>query len=253
MSRTAPEPTASVNLLSPWVFEKLRVHRVRHRFVVGGIALVTSLALVWCGLRFELHGAHVELGGEQAVAAGLDTQLAELSPVQTYVAAVEDRADTVASVTWSDVAFSSVLDALRAATPPGATVTTISVELAAAEPQPGSPSSSPGSAGSAGSAGAKRSDPARGLVGTCPGPDPFGTTVVVGCLTIEGTATSREVVGQLVIGLGASSLFVEPFVDTTTAGEDEAVSFSGSVGLSTDAFSGRFDDLTAQLRKETRR
>lgn len=230
---------ASVNLLSPWVFEELRVHQLRRRFLLGVVVLLVAVALAWGALRFNLHRAHADLRGEEAVGAGLTRELRELAPVRTYVNSVERRVVTVKGATYDDVAFSNVLTALDAATPEGATIGTISVELAAAE------TSDDDSAGPA-----SDKDPARGLVGdTCPGPDPFGTRVVVGCVTIEGTADSRDAVSGLVIALGADKLFVEPFVDTTTTEDSDAVTFSGSVGLSPAAFSGRYDSLGDELSK----
>ncbi|MBA2954498.1 hypothetical protein GON03_09205 [Nocardioides sp. MAH-18] len=238
-SSKAPRPAAaSVNLLSPWVFEELRVHQLRRRFLLGGIVLVVAIALLWSILRFNLHQANEDLRGEEAVTEGLSQQLKELAPVKTYVDSVTRRVVTVVGATYDDVAFSRVLGALDAATPAGATLDEISVELAAAE------------TGTAPDDAPSVTDPARGLVGsTCPGPDPFGTRVVVGCVTISGTAASRDAVGSLVIALGGDKLFVEPFVDTTTTEGSDAVTFSGSVGLSPAVFSGRYDALGDELTK----
>jgi hypothetical protein len=230
---------ASVNLLSPWVFEELRVHNLRRRFLLGGVLLVVAIALLWTALRFNLHQANEELRGEDAVTAGLTQQVNDLAPVRTYADSVTRRVLTVTGATYDDVAFSRVLGALDAATPGGASLDSISVELAAAEPADSAKPASPADA-----------DPARGLVGsTCPGPDPFGTKVVVGCVTISGTATSRDAVGSLVIALGGDKLFVEPFVDTTTTEGSDAVTFSGSVGLSPAVFSGQYDALGDELTK----
>lgn len=265
------ETVAAVNLLSPWVFEEIKVHQLRRRLVVIGIVLVAVVALVWGALRFNLHQAEEELRGEEATGTGLSSQLAQLTPVKTYVDSVDRRVLTVRGATYDDVEFSRVLEALDAAAPDGVQVATISVELASTEAD-GTTSTSTTSSEStttsdaAGSAegdaegdqdGKGDKDPARGLVGsTCPGPDPFGTKVVVGCVTFEGTAVSRDAVGQLVIALGDEGLFVEPFVDTTTTDAADAaasaggpVSFTGSVGLSPKVFSGRYDGLGDELTK----
>ena len=229
---------ASVNLLSPWVFEDLRVHQLRRRFLLAAIVLVAVIALVWAGLRFNLHRANDELRSEDAVTTGLTNQISELTPVRTYVDSVTRRVVTVHGATYDDVAFSRVLAALSAATPADADVESISVTLAS--------TASDGTAPAPDAA----ADPARGLVGsTCPGPDPFGTKVVVGCMTIQGTADSRDAVSKLVIALGADGVFVEPFIDTTTTSDATQVTFSGSVGLSPKVFSGRYDSLGDELTK----
>lgn len=236
---TRSAAVASVNLLSPWVFEELRVRQLRRRFLLGGVVLLLAIALAWSGLRFNLHRANEELRGEEAVGEGLRQQLDELAPVRSYVDGVHRRIVTVAGATYDDVAFSRVVGALQTATPSGAAIETIAVELAAAEvPEEGSVPVA--------------EDPARGLVGsTCPGPDPFGTKVVVGCVTISGTAVSRDAVSGLVIALGSDKLFVEPFVDTTTTddADSDAVTFTGSVGLSPAVFSGKYDALGDELTK----
>jgi hypothetical protein len=74
----------------------------------------------------------------------------------------------------------------------------------------------------------------------CPGPDPFQTETVIGCVTLSGTAVSRTEVGELVTRLGSMDLFVEPFISTTTAGDTATVTFSGSVGLSEEVYSRRY-------------
>jgi hypothetical protein len=85
----------------------------------------------------------------------------------------------------------------------------------------------------------------------CPGPDPFNTRVVVGCITLSGSAANRSAVSDLVIGLGDSELFVEPFISTTTTADGEGVTFTGSVGLSERVFSNRYTDLDKLLKGAT--
>jgi hypothetical protein len=56
-------------------------------------------------------------------------------------------------------------------------------------------------------------------------------------------------VGDLVIGLGDSELFVEPFITATTSADETGVTFTGSVGLSQKVFSHRYDDLATLLEE----
>ncbi|MEQ6901014.1 PilN domain-containing protein [Nocardioides sp. YIM 152588] len=229
---------SGVNLLSPWVFEQLRVHQMRHRFLAAGLVLVAVIALVWTGLRFNLHRAEEQLRGEEAVGRGLTQQASTLAPVRLYVDGVQRRVATGRLATQDDVAFSTMLDGLGAALPPGAAVTSLTVDLVTVE----------------GADGAvwvdDPEDPAHGLIATgCPGPDPFATTTAIACVTVQGTATSREVVSDLVVALDESGLFVDPFIDTTTTGDAVQVDFSGSFGLSPKAFSRRYDSLGDELTK----
>lgn len=226
---SAPALQPALNLLSPWVLEELRVRRLRGRFALGGLALVLALAGGWTFQRLELSGARADLRGEEAVAAGLSQRIADLGEVRTFVQGVNRRALTVQQAMRTQVSFAEVLRALDAATPRGARLESVAVVL----PVPTTPSTP-----------AEETADARGLVATtCPGPDPFATRVVIGCLELSGTAGDRGQVGRLVVALGDSALFVEPFVSTTTSSDGSGVSFTGSVALSPAAFSGRFDEL----------
>ena len=82
--------------------------------------------------------------------------------------------------------------------------------------------------------------PAAAGASVCPGPDPFQTETIIGCVTLSGTAVSRAQVGELVTNLGSMGLFVEPFISTTTTGDSASVTFSGSVGLSEKVYSRRY-------------
>jgi hypothetical protein len=90
------------------------------------------------------------------------------------------------------------------------------------------------------------------VVSPCPGPDPFNTRVVVGCVELSGTATSRAIVGDFVIRLGKDPMFVEPFISTTTSDGAE-VMFTGSVGLSTKAYTSRYKAMRDLLTQEAGR
>jgi hypothetical protein len=119
-----------------------------------------------------------------------------------------------------EIYFSKVLAGLRAASPIGSSMQSISVTIAPAA-APGASTGTPDGS-------------------VCPGPDPFRTETIVGCVTLSGTAVSRAEVGELVTNLGSSELFVEPFISTTTTGDAQTVSFSGSVGLSEKVYSHRY-------------
>ncbi|WP_309649323.1 hypothetical protein [Nocardioides sp.] len=239
----------ALNLLSPWVLEELRVRRLRQRFAIGAVALVLSLAGGWTFQRLELEQVRADLRGEEAVSSGLTDRIGGLAEVRSYVQGVQGRALTVQGTMLTEVEFSSVLDALAQATPDGARIESVQVVLPTGAAEPGPDDAvdpedpdEPDDPGDAGDVGA------RGLAGAvCPGPDPFATAVIIGCLDLSGTATDRAQVSRLVVALDRSRLFVEPFVSTTTTSDGSGVAFTGSVALSPAAFSGRFDDLPAQL------
>lgn len=228
---TPVEVVATVDLLSPWVHEDLRVRRLRERFALGLVGLLVLVGLLWAWQRVTLSQVEADLRGEEATATSLQGRIAELAPVQAYVDGVDRRATSVQQQMITDVAFSTVLEELADATPAGARIESLSVDL-------------PPGAGAVVAPDGTVADPTRGLVAAgCPGPDPFATLEVIGCVTLSGTATSREAVGDLVDNLAASGAFAEPFITTTTTDEGASVAFSGSVALGPKVFSGRYDDL----------
>lgn len=228
----APPPARGVNLLSPWVLQEIRVRRLRRRFVHGLLALLVLVAGAWTFQQLRLSAARSDLRGEVAVGDGLRTQIAALDDVTSYVADVRLRADAVRGTMATQIGQADALRALARATPADTTLDSVAFTL----PVPGVPTEEEAAAEPS----AEDLLATRGIVAACPGPDPFGTRLVVACLLVSGTAPDRQSVSALVKRLGEDALFVEPFVDTTTT-EEGLVTFTGSVGISPDAFTGRYD------------
>lgn len=229
MRRRAPAvvPTMpSVNLLSQSEFDRMAARRLRGRFAVGAAMLVLAVGAATGFQHVRVNEAEKLVAVEQAETNRLVAQTQVLAPVREYVTGVALQQATVDTAMAGEVYVSEVLGGLRDATPPGAQLTSVAVTLA----PPASVAE-----GTAGGAAATAS--------ACPGPDPYNTRVVVGCLQVSGTAGSRAEVGDMVIALGDSSLFVEPFISTTTIGEGQGVTFSGSVGLSQKLYSRRYGDV----------
>jgi hypothetical protein len=225
------DPVPSVNLLSPWVFEAIATRRLRRRFTLAAIALVLAVGAGWGVQHLRIGQAEEVLRVEQAETTRLTAATNELAPVRTYVSVVGQQKVLVQDAMANEVLLSHVLAGLRDATPAGAHVETTDITL----------SPPPADAGAQAAAATVPS--------ACPGPDPFQTRVVVGCITLSGTADSRATVGDFVVRLGADKLFVEPFISATTTAEGSDVVFTGSVGLSEKAVSGRYADIDALLAK----
>ncbi len=218
-----------VNLLSPWVFEQIAIRRLRRRFVSAAIAVVVIIAAAWGGQHLRIQSAEDDLAVEEAETARLSAETAELAPVRAFVSGVEGQKATVRETMATEIYFSQVLAGLAKSAPAGAEIASLQITLAPAPP--------PVAAG----------ETPLPVVSPCPGPDPFNTKVVVGCVNISGSAATRSDVGDFVIALGEDPLFVEPFISTTTTADDSEVTFSGSVGLSEEVFSGRYADLDQLL------
>lgn len=230
MRNVPHSPVPSVNLLSPWVFERLATRRLRQRFTAAAGVIVLLLGAAWAVQTLRIGQAKQVLTVEQAETARLTAKTNQLAPVRTYVAAVGQQKVVVQEAMADEVYFSRVLTGLRSATPRTAEVESIAVTLRppASAPAPDAAAAAP---------------PAS----PCPGPDPFNTKVVIGCMTLTGTADSRASVGDFVVRLGQDGLFVEPFISTTTTAEGDDVVFTGSVGLSRSAISRRYVEIDKLL------
>ena len=225
----------SVNILSPWVFERMAISQLRQRFTLAGLVLILFVVAGWAVQGLRIDQAEKVLAVEQAETSRLTAETNELAPVQTFVATVGQHQLSVQNNMAAEIYFSRVLEELQNATPFAANVESVSIAL---DPNAGSV--------------ALGNDPAVGealpVVSPCPGPDPFNTKLVIGCITLSGSAGSRADVGELVINLGAEELFVEPFISTTTSGDADEVTFSGSVGLSDKVYSRRYAELEKVLK-----
>ena len=237
-SRQTHDPVPAVDLLSPWVHQELAVRRTRGRMMAATAALVVLLAAVWSVQHLRVTHAREVLSEAQAETQRLEAEAAELAPLSVYIATVEQRKVLVAETMSGDVALSQVVRDVRALAPAGAHLDSVVVGVT-----PPVREGVPATGANASATSAQLAD------ATCPGPDPFNTRTVVGCITLTGTAASRADVGELVVALGHDQLFVEPFISTTTTGEGTEVTFTGSVGLSQRVFTQRYaemDDLLAQ-------
>ena len=230
----------SVNILSPWVFERMAISQLRQRFTLAGLVLILFVVAGWAVQGLRIDQAEKVLAVEQAETSRLTAETNELAPVQTFVATVGQQQLSVQNNMAAEIYFSRVVEELQNATPFAANVESVSVAL---DPNAGSV--------------ALGNAPAVGetipVVSPCPGPDPFNTKLVIGCITLAGSAGSRADVGELVINLGNEELFVEPFISTTTTGEGNEVTFSGSVGLSDKVYSRRYAELDKLLKAEEKR
>jgi Tfp pilus assembly protein PilN len=222
-----------VNLLSQSEFDRIAVRRLRRRYVAGGMALLVLVGAGWFVQHSRVNDAEKLVRVEQAQTNRLSSQAQTLTTIKTFVTGVAAQKQTVAATMAREIYFSKVLEGIRAASPSGTTLQSISVTLA------------PDAAGTGTAAPAAPATGSTAGASVCPGPDPFQTETVIGCVTLSGTAVSRAEVGELVTHLGSMGLFVEPFISTTTAGDTESVTFSGSVGLSERVYSRRYADPTA--------
>jgi hypothetical protein len=202
------------------------------------MVLVLLVAVGWALQHLRTGSAEEQLAVEKTHTTQLAGQTAELAPVRAFVTTVDQQKVLARDTMRGEVYLSRVLGGIKRATPPGATVDGLAVTVAP-----------PADSAEAEAAAVAAGDEA---TAACPGPDPFNTRETIGCVTLSGSAGSRQAVGALVVSLGDDPMFVEPFISTTTTADGEGLVFTGTVGLSTKAFSGRYAKMDALLTKETR-
>lgn len=245
----ARRPLPAVNLLSPWSFERMAVRRLRLRFLAAAVVLVAAVGAVWPVQALRVSDAEGLLAVEQAETARVQEQTSALQPVRTFVAGVEAQKTTISETMAREIFFSEALEAMQDAAPAGVRLDSLVVTLAEAPVTPEAAAPAAPAEGAEDGAAAEAAPPAAPPVASpCPGPDPFNTRTVVGCVTLNGTASTRTDVGDFVVNLGAEKLFVEPFVSTTTTADGAQVTFTGSVGLSEKVFSGRYATIDKMLK-----
>ena len=235
----AEQLVPTVNLLSDWVLDGLRARRLRQVFQAVALLLVLLVLAGWSFLHMQVGEAEELVAAEVAETTRLTAETEALADVRTFVSTVEQRKALVQETMTSEVDFSNVVRDLGRIAPGGIELESVVVTMTPAA--------------TATEVAATEAAAGTGQATSCPGPDPFNTKIVVGCITLSGTADTRATVGEFVIRLGEGERFVEPFVSTTTTADGQGVVFSGSVGLSEQVFSNRYTDMARFLAQGAQR
>ena len=157
----------------------------------------------------------------------LRTELNALNPVKLYYGQIDANQTTIQTTMANEVLNSAIIRELDAVTPIGIQMSTIALSVNTGAP------ATPGAA-------------ATPVVASCPSPDPFSGTAAssAGCITVDGIASSRIMLGQWIRQIQKVDLFTEVFVPTTVSDEGGNVTFSASVGLdAAHAYTRRYDNL----------
>ncbi|MDO9486405.1 MAG: hypothetical protein Q7K25_10140 [Actinomycetota bacterium] len=205
-----------VNLLPSDVAESIALRKIRRASILGLVLLFLVAALVWALQIPGIRASQDSLSQAQATNAAEQAQVQALAPIAQMVAEIKRQQSLVnttmatqpkaAAISWR------LFAAAASAGAPAIQFTTLSMSY--------TPASASGAAES-----------------SCPDPDPFAQRISIGCVTFSATAASREQVSRLLTALGKDPLFVGPYVNSSmlagaTAGGQQSVSFTGTVGIS---------------------
>ena len=213
-----------VDLLPGEVRDSMAIARIRNWTLVALLVVGALAGGLWWVQGSTIQQAEDSLAAARQQNAVLQAKLTALGPVNAMYNEITTLQDLVTNTLAAQPQASTVIDRLAQA---GSSVsgdpiaiTNVNVTYTGI-PAPGSPLSS------------------------CPNPDPFGTSITIGCLTFSATASDRDQVSQLLRLLDEDPFFVGPYVTSTTATETAAgtngnqtrssVAFTGSAGVSVDA------------------
>lgn len=224
----------TVNLLSGEIREIVRVRHLRQRFIAAGAVIVAVTVAVFAGQQGLVIAASNSLTSAQDTQSRLTTQQRSLTPVAEFYAEVAQSQAALQGAMKKEVLFSKLLGDLHTAAPAGVVIGNVSLVV---------DTRSDADAAAAAGPGANNKTSGQGGSGQCPGPDPFAAANTVGCVTLVGTAVSRDAVGTLITDLANSDVFINPFVSATTVTQDGSISFNATVGLTPKVYSGRYQDL----------
>jgi hypothetical protein len=218
--RTLPQ----VDLLPGEVRDAMAVARIRNWTLIALVVVGVVAAGVWWVQGSTIQRAEDSLAAAREQNSLLQAKLKALGPVKAMYNQITTLQQLVTGTLAAQPQASTVIDRLSQAgqgvTGDPIAITSVNVAYTGI-PAPGNP------------------------VSSCPNPDPFGTSITIGCMTFSATATDRDQVAQLLRLLDDDPLFVGPYVTSTTASESPAgpsgsqtrssIAFTGSAGVSVEA------------------
>ena len=213
-----PDPSQPrVNLLPENITRSLRVRSVLRRGAVGAGAIILGLAGFWWLESGAISAASDRVDQLQAQNDGLTQRITQLAPVGALSAQLNRQRDIVDASLASSPQAVEVINRLRAAAADsgGIRFTALNTTYLGL-PQPGQD------------------------LNRCPNPDPFATTITIGCASFTAEATDRASVSRFIALLEVDSFFTGPYVGSTsltssTGDGGPRVLFTGTAGISIDA------------------
>jgi hypothetical protein len=232
-----------IDLLPKQLVEQRLVRRQRTGIGAAFLVLLAVLGIWYVLENQALHDARAEADREQATAAGLRAQRAQLQPLadlETQIAASEQLRATVYR---NEIQFSAVMRDISAIVPDDVWLTSMGVTFTDA--------ANASQAGTATGASTRSSTtPAAsggGTAATTPGSPGAGSPVA--SITFAGSGLEHVDVGGFLRALargpkkGGQPVYLNPYFTTSNKQDDNGetvVTFSATVDLSSAAYSGRY-------------
>ena len=233
----------SVNLLPPGIVDRRRLRKQRRVLMIvgAGVMVMVLLLLLWYLEMTRSSQAEDRANDAEATVANLQREKASLQRFADLRARLTEREGQRTAVFKGEVRNSTVLEDFTRLVPDDVWLTALSVTV------PEQPDL-PGASGSGQSAPASGPGQQGAAVPGAPGTATSGSGTPVATISFSGRAMSHPDVAAFVKSLnetvkrGSQPIYINPYYTSSTAGgtDDPTVTFSGTVDLTTAAFSGRF-------------
>jgi len=222
-----------INVIPAGVVEKYQIKGILRKFSLGAVAIVAVFGLTSLGVLGYISTQQAKIDDLTEKQATLTAESAALQPYQAYNLSIDGKRQALKEVTAKDINMGTIYENINtASTNSTITISTLSV----AQNKEGEDTSA------------------------CVNPDPFASTTVtveiIGCVTLEGSADSKDQVNGFLAELesigGDTQAYINPFVSTfSTAadpGEDaRASSFSATIAFTNTLYTNKYSTLALSL------
>lgn len=196
-----------VNLVPQSALDRAGNVKARKLAVAAWGVTVIAVGSLWGAGFLAQTDVKTELADAKAEGEQLSVELAQYAPVTSIANQTKALNDTVASQTSGEVNHDQVITRFLAAAGDTMVVDTLQITTDGA--------------------------------GACVSTDPFQQIPLAGCISFSGQATGGgSSAAQIISALKTDTWFSDPFIPSVGAGNDEdgAASFSGTVGLTMEAY-----------------
>ncbi len=195
-----------VNLLPDSAVERAATSRAKVLAIITWVASLLAVAGWWGTGVLNANSATEALSEAQDRGQSLSIELARYAPVTSIARQTQALDDTVASQTATEVQHSAVITRFLDAV--AGTLNVESVQISTSN------------------------------TAACVSVDPFKQVPLAGCITFSGTAPAgQSAAPELISALTTDPWFSDPFIPTVGSTGTDGTPLSGTVGLTTDAYS----------------
>jgi len=205
------------NLLPDSVREKISLIKVKKILRRSAIAVLVIAAALWALQIGNIQSSEDRLAAAQNDSIKIAADVAVLAPVGQLYQQITNQENFINEALASESVSSKVLAAMQRLAGSNVDYTNITMNFTGI-PRPD-----------------QAADPNH-LLNACPDADPFKMEITTGCISFTAQTPSRADVSAFLDRAAASSMFIGPYVTSTTMGEGatgaSAVTFAGSMGIS---------------------